>query len=132
MQPRAKRTASVYNNEKCFFCQSESDKELHLALTGNMGSNRIIKILSNSSNANYHAITATFNSQLPSSDLDLQLYDARYHLSCLVREERKSSNGKETLTIARVLADIETVNIVNVSVDGGDILTMNDINQGYK
>ncbi len=59
MQPRAKRTASAYNNEKCIFCQSESEKELHLVLTGNMG-NRIIKILQNSSNANYHAVATTF------------------------------------------------------------------------
>ena len=91
--------------------------------------NRIIKILNKSSNANYHAIAATFL-----EDLDVQAYDTRYHLSCLVSEERKSfaSDGKETLTIARVLADIEIVNIVKFSIDRGDVLTMNDINQEYK
>eukprot|EP00794_Sanderia_malayensis_P000888 gene888-184_t len=108
MPPRAKRAASAYNNVKCIFCQSESEKELHLVLTANMG-NRIITILKNSSNANFHVIAATFL-----EDLDVQAYDKRYHLSCLIREERKSfaSDGKETLTIARVLADIEIVNIV--------------------
>ena len=35
-------------------------------------------------------------------------------------------------TIARVLADIEVVNIVKFSIDRGDVLTMNDITQEYK
>ena len=128
MQPRAKTTASAYNNEKCIFCQSESEKKLHLVLTGNMR-NRMIKILHNARNANYHAIAAT-----SLEDLDVQAYDTRYHFSCLVREERKSfaSDREETLTIAHVLADIEIVNIVKFSIDRGDALTMNDINQEYK
>ena len=85
-----------------------------MVLTGNMG-NRIIKILYNSSNANYHAIAATFL-----KDLDVQAYDTRYHLPFLVREERKSfaSDDKKTLTIAYVLADIKIVNIVKFSITG--------------
>ena len=77
----------------------------------------------------YHATAATLF-----EDLDVQAYGTRYHLSCLVREEKKSfaSDGKETLTIAGVLADIEIVNIVKFSVDRGDVLSMNDINQECK
>eukprot|EP00794_Sanderia_malayensis_P013483 gene13483-14880_t len=128
MPPRAKRAASAYNNEKCIFCQSESEKELHLVLTANMG-NRIITILKNSSNANYHVIAATFL-----KDLDIQAYDTRYHLSCLIREERKSfaSDGKETLIIARVLADIEIVNIVKFSIDRGDKIPYVQINPSHR
>lgn len=126
---RTKRKSTLYDKTKCVFCQDgqKNGQPLHSVETEAMGK-RITRILENSTNPIYNVIRATFVDYL-----DVQAHDTKYHLRCLVKQERKSSRIPTCSSqIARVIADVEIINVVQFSIDNGQIISMNDINEEYK
>ena len=120
---RTKRKSTLYDKNKCIFCQSDHEShQLHNFQTASIGG-RIICILEKSNNPIFNVIRATFV-----DNLDVQAHDTKYHWRCLTEEKRRALLTDICILPLIKNVDIKIINAVKIFVDQGQIISMNDIN----